>query len=79
MVEEGTIELRKYGLENRIVAAMGLGGWHKTHGSPAEFGSLGKDFNGEPCNEHFNYASIVGMYWYSSNNSHPDLHMAVSQ
>ncbi|CAJ1944914.1 unnamed protein product [Cylindrotheca closterium] len=42
-------------------------------------GPLGKDPDGEPMNEEWNYRSIVGMLMYLSTKTRPDITFAVSQ
>jgi len=46
---------------------------------PASTEALGSDPEGEPFDEQWNYASIVGMLIYLSTNSRPDITYAVSQ
>ena len=52
---------------------------YKTHDTPIVYGDLGKDPVSDTCNKQFNFESAVGMCWYLSNNSCPDLIMSVSQ
>ena len=57
--EDGTIELLQTGLIDQIISAMGLEGTNPKS-TPAEYGSLPVDKEGEPCNESFNY---VKCHW----------------
>ena len=75
---DGTIELTQVGLIDRIVFAMGLTNAAKVK-TPAEYGALQKDEDGENCDTSFNYPSIVGMSLYLQNNTRPDITFAVSQ
>ncbi len=47
--------------------------------TPAERKLLVKDENGEPQQDTFNYASVVGMLLYLSGHTRPDLAFSVSQ
>ena len=75
---EGTVELTQLGLIDRIIDAMGLTNATEVE-TPAEYGALPKDHDGESCNSQFNYSSIVGMLLYLQNHSRPELTFAVSQ
>ena len=46
---------------------------------PADPKPLGKDVDGEPFDEPWEYASVVGMMLYLSGNSRPDISFAVNQ
>ena len=76
--KDGKIILTQIALIERIIKALNLG---DTPGkeTPAVYGSLAKDPNGEPMNGTFNYASVIGMLLYLSGHSRPDLSFAVSQ
>lgn len=76
--EDGSIELLQLGLVDCIISAVGLEG-SKSKETPAILGALPKDENGEPCNEYFNYGSVVGMLMYLAGHSRPDLGFAVHQ
>jgi hypothetical protein len=75
--QNNTIELLQTGLVDRVVIAMGLDGSNPKE-TPAEYGALPADKDGELCNEGFNYASIVGMLMYLSH-SRPDIGFALHQ
>ncbi len=75
---EGTIELTQKGLIQRIIKALDLGD-RKPVSTPAAFGALGKDEDGEPAKGLYSYASVVGMLLYLSGHSRPDIHFAVTQ
>ena len=47
--------------------------------TPARSTTLGSDPFGDPCNEDWDYASVVGMLMYLSSNSRPDIQFAVHQ
>ena len=72
------IVLTQVGLIERIISAMGLEG-AKSVKTPTTEQRLPKDENGEPCNETFNYASVVGMLMYLAGNTRPDISFAVHQ
>ena len=63
---------------NRIIDALGC---NRLPGkkTPAEYGALGSDKDGDPPQETFSYASIVGMLQYLHTHARPDLTLAVSQ
>jgi hypothetical protein len=72
------MELTQVGLIDRIIVAMGLEA-ATTKKTPAGAGSLPKNEDGPPCNENFNYASVVGMLMYLAGHSRPDIAFAVHQ
>ena len=76
--EKGTYTLTQTGLIERIVTNLNLeGANHKQ--TPAEFGTLSADKDGERCNKPFNYSSIVGMLSYLSGHTRPELEFSVHQ
>ena len=62
-----------------IVFALGLESTSNSAATPAENKALGSDSDGAPCQETFNYASVVGMIRYLSNTTRPDLAFVVHQ
>jgi hypothetical protein len=76
----GHIHMTQEGLIKRIIEALGLDmDQTNAKGTPAERKPLVKDENGEPPQETFNYASVVGMLLYLSGHTRPDLAYSVSQ
>ena len=74
-----SIELTQTGLIKRILKVTGLEDSNQSTRTPAEKTPLGKDENGDPCQERFEYSSVVGMLQYLANNSRPDIAYAVNQ
>ena len=64
-LEDGTTKLTQKGLIKRIVSALGVERM-PTKETPAAFGTLPKDAEGEPAEELFNYSSVIGMLLYLS-------------
>jgi hypothetical protein len=73
-----TIELKQTGLIDKIIEATGMQDCNPKP-TPADPKTLGKDPNGQPFNESWSYASVVGMLLYLSGNSRPDIAFAVNQ
>jgi hypothetical protein len=79
-LDDGKIELTQTGLIDRIVSSMDLDDTNPKQTPPAEYGALPVDKAGKPpCNEGFNYPSVVGMLIYLASNSRPDIAFAVHQ
>ena len=76
--DDGNIELLQTGLINRVIEAAGVSDANPKS-TPAPKEALGRDLNGAPFDDSFNYASVVGMMLYLCNNSRPDIAFAVSQ
>lgn len=76
--ENATITMTQTGLIDRVIASLGLEGANAKD-TPAEFGALPADKDGEPCNGEFNYASVVGMLMYLCSNTRPDITFATHQ
>ncbi|CAJ1940544.1 unnamed protein product [Cylindrotheca closterium] len=73
----GSVELTQTGLIDKVWEAARM-----TDCNPNQIpatGPLGKDPDGEPMNEEWNYRSIVGMLMYLLTNTRPDITFAVSQ
>ena len=66
------------GLIQKIIKATGMEQCNPNK-VPAHKSQLGKDVDGEPMNDDFNYRSVVGMLLYLSGNTRPDITFAVSQ
>jgi hypothetical protein len=77
-LDDGKIELTQTGLTDRIISSMGLDDANPKE-TPAEYGALPANKDGDPCNEGFNYPSVVGMLIYLASNSRPDIAFAVHQ
>jgi histone deacetylase 1/2 len=74
----GAIHMTQPGLIEKIVETMDMKGC-KPMWTPAAPECLGKDPEGAPMDEDWNYASVVGMLLYLSTNTRPDIAFAVSQ
>ncbi len=76
--ETGSITLKQEGLIKKILTTTGMldSNWKKT---PANKDPLGTDKDGDPYNEEWNYASVIGMLLYLSSNTRPDIQFAVHQ
>ena len=78
--DDGTIELLQMGLIDRILEMLDLDGERVlTKPTPAVTETIGKDENGPPRKELWNYASLVGMMLYLASNLRPDIAFAVHQ
>ena len=73
----GFVSLTQEGLIDRIITAMNLDDANPKY-APAPREALGKDPDGIPFSQEFNYASVVGMLLYLLH-SRPELSFAVSQ
>jgi Reverse transcriptase (RNA-dependent DNA polymerase). len=76
--DQGNIHLSQEGLIKKILSTTGLEGANPNK-LPAKCKLLGTDPNGEPFDEPWSYPSIVGMLFYLSTNTRPDISFAVSQ
>jgi hypothetical protein len=73
-------KLTQRGLIDKVLDTMGLTSCN-SNATPtsSDRKQLGKDADEEPCNEDWNYASVVGMLLYLASNSRPDITFAVHQ
>ena len=76
--DDGSVELTQVGLIERVLTTLGLMAG-RPKDTPAEYGALAENQDGDPCNENWNYASVVGMLMYLASNSRPDISFAVHQ
>ena len=74
----GAIHMTQSGLIKKIIKATGMESCNPNK-VPSLKTCLGKDLDGPPMNDKFNYRSIVGMLLYLSGNTRPDITFAVSQ
>ena len=75
--DKGEITLTQRGLIDKIIEALQIE--HLPPVSTPANVVLGKDPGGEPAQCAFNYASVIGMMYYVTGHSRPDLKFAVSQ
>ena len=76
--KQGIMELTQTGLISRVIESMGLTDSNAKQ-SPSEKTPLIADREGEPCNESFNFSSVVGMLSYLAGHTRPDIEYAVHQ
>jgi Reverse transcriptase (RNA-dependent DNA polymerase)/GAG-pre-integrase domain len=77
--KDGTVfTLTQPMLTERIIQVMGMTECN-SRATPASTETLGKDINGPAMTEDWNYASVVGMLMFLSNNTRPDIAFAVNQ
>ena len=76
-LESGFVSLTQIGLIDRIIKALHLEDANPKF-APAPKEPLGKDPNGTPFSQEFNYASVIGMLLYLLH-SQPEISFAVSQ
>lgn len=73
-------KLTQRGLIDKVLDTTGLTDCNSNSTPTSSDGKpLGKDADGEPFNEEWNYASVVGMLLYLASNSRPDLAFSVHQ
>ena len=75
----GQISMTQAGLIKKVISTLGFDEYTNKKLTPASTTPLGTDADGEPFNEEWNYASVVGMLLYLSSNSRPDIQFAVHQ
>ena len=74
----GQIHMTQTGLIDRIIDALGCDTLPGKR-TPAEYGALGSDKDGDPPQGTFSYASVIGMLQYLQAHTRPDITLAVSQ
>ena len=75
---KGTVVLTQTGLIDRILVLMELEDCNPKF-TPADKLPLGKDLEGDPCRERWEYRSVVGMMLYLAGSTRPDIAYAVHQ
>ena len=76
--KDGTVTMTQPGLIKKVLQAANMSDCSPNK-TPAKQEALGIDPDGEPMDEPWNYASIVGMLLYLCSNTRPDLSYSVSQ
>jgi hypothetical protein len=76
--KDGSIHLTQTGLIDRLLKALNIGDLPAKR-TPAEYGCLGKDPDGDPPQATYSYPSVIGMAQYLQGHSRPDITFAVSQ
>jgi hypothetical protein len=75
----GQMIMTQEGLINRVIEALSLDVDHSTQQkTPCLKTPLTKDLDGDPPQEAFSYASVIGMLLYLSGHSQPDISYSVS-
>ena len=77
--DDGSFSLTQPALIEKIMEATGMVDCNRSPTPAAPKQPLGKDPDGEPMTDTWNYRSVVGMLLYLSTNSRPDISYAVSQ
>jgi Reverse transcriptase (RNA-dependent DNA polymerase) len=75
---DGSIELKQTGLIDWILHVVNMEDCCEVT-MPVEKGTIGKDDQGQDCQETWSYSSIVGMLMYLASNSWPDIAFALHQ
>ena len=70
--------LSQPGLIQKILTTSGMENCKKVD-TPAEVKAIGKDINGKPFDEEWDYASVVGMLMFLGQNTRPDCTFAINQ
>ena len=76
--KDGSINMTQAGLIRKILATANMNDCNP-NATPAAQVPLGKDEEGAPMQEEWNYRAIVGMLLHLSTNARPDIACAVSQ
>jgi hypothetical protein len=76
--KDGTFLLTQTGLILKVIDAAGMNTCNKVS-TPALPLPVGSDLNGDPFDESWEYASIIGMMMYLAANTRPDIAYAVHQ
>jgi hypothetical protein len=76
--EDNIIHLTQKGLTKRIMKALNVSDM-RTKETPAKYGALPADKEGEPPQGTFSCPSVIGMLQYLQGHSRPDITFAVSQ
>jgi hypothetical protein len=75
---KGEITLTQTGLIQRIIKALDISHLPGKD-TPADFGALPADLDGDPPQGTYSYATVIGMMQYLQGHSRPDITFAVSQ
>jgi hypothetical protein len=75
----GEIKMTQVGLIDRSIAALNCLQQLPGKNTPAEYGALETDKDGDPTQEAFSYSLVIGMLQYLHTHTRPDLMLAVSQ
>ncbi len=76
---DGSFTMTQPALIDKIIEATGMKDCNRNWTPAAPNKTLGKDPDGEPMTDSWNYRSVVGMLLYLSTNTRPDIAFAVSQ
>jgi hypothetical protein len=74
----GRIQMTQIGLIDQIIDALGCSSMPGKR-TPAEYGALGSDKEGDPPQGTFSYPSVIGMLQYLQAHTRPDITLVVSQ
>ena len=75
---DGRLELKQTGLIDKVLDETNMQDSH-AQPTPATATPLGPDIDGDPPDEKWRYATVVGMLMYLAGNSRPDIAFAVHQ
>ena len=74
----GYLELIQSGLIQKIISTCSLESESNEHKTPATQ-ILHANLNGPPCDQPWNYCTVIGMLTYLSTSTHPDITFAIHQ